>query len=97
MNRPICETLHISKMIKYMYIKFSIWPTKNITRVMVRLVNFFTTRSETAVVILTCIYFQIASCLLEHDANVDLGDAVNFSPLHIACNFGHDKVSGIFL
>ena len=35
---------------------------------------------------------QIAACLLDHGAKVNQGDFVEFSPIHIACNFGHDKV-----
>ena len=35
---------------------------------------------------------QLTTCLLENGATVNAGDAVKFSPLHIACNFGHDKV-----
>ena len=37
--------------------------------------------------------FQIAACLIDHGCSVNQEDAVKFTPLHIACNFGHEKVS----
>lgn len=40
-----------------------------------------------------CIFiYQISKCLLEEGAKIDTGDVVKFSPLHLACHFGHEKV-----
>lgn len=38
------------------------------------------------------ICFQIAEVLIDNGAKINMQDAVNFTPLHIACNFGNDKV-----
>ncbi|WAR31933.1 TNI3K-like protein [Mya arenaria] len=40
---------------------------------------------------------QIASCLIHNGACVNQGDAVKFTPLHMACNFGHDKVVEVLM
>nr|KAG5701743.1 hypothetical protein BaRGS_004345 [Batillaria attramentaria] len=34
----------------------------------------------------------IAKILFTHGAQIDIGDIVKFSPLHIACYFGHEKI-----
>lgn len=36
---------------------------------------------------------QVVCSLLDHGAHIDIRDAVKFSPLHIASNFGHEKVT----
>lgn len=35
---------------------------------------------------------QIAEVLIDNGAKINMQDAVNFTPLHIACNFGNEKV-----
>lgn len=38
-------------------------------------------------------FIQVARVLVTHGAHIDVADIVKFSPLHIACYFGHEKVS----
>jgi ankyrin repeat protein len=40
-----------------------------------------------------CGHLEIARVLYAHGAQLDVGDIVKFSPLHIACYFGHEKAS----